>query len=88
MAILDLIEFLDPTGRQIVHRVPEGGSGQFRLGSQLVVRESQVAGTSSATVRRSTYWGRAGTSSTGTFRFLPTFLVASRSEASHPSVPR
>jgi membrane protease subunit (stomatin/prohibitin family) len=43
MAILDVIEFLDPTGRQIVHRVPEGGSGEFRLGSQLVVRESQMA---------------------------------------------
>ena len=43
MAILDVIEFLDPTGQQIVHRVPEGGSGEFRLGSQLVVRESQVA---------------------------------------------
>jgi membrane protease subunit (stomatin/prohibitin family) len=43
MPILDVIEFLDPTGRQIVHRVPEGGSGEFRIGSQLVVRESQVA---------------------------------------------
>jgi membrane protease subunit (stomatin/prohibitin family) len=43
MALLDLIEFMDPTGRQIVHRVPEGGSGEFRLGSQLVVRESQAA---------------------------------------------
>ncbi len=43
MAILDVIEFLDPTGKQIVHRVPEGGSGEFRIGSQLVVRESQVA---------------------------------------------
>jgi len=43
MAILDVIEFLDPTGRQMVHRVPEGGSGEFRLGSQLVVRESQAA---------------------------------------------
>src|SRR2546423_6717630 len=43
MAILDAVEFLDPTGRQIVHRVPEGGSGDFRLGSQLVVRESKVA---------------------------------------------
>src|ERR1043165_23827 len=43
MAILDVIEFLDPTGRQIVHSVPEGGSGEFRIGSQLVVRESQVA---------------------------------------------
>jgi len=43
MAILDVIEFLDPTGTQMVHRVPEGGSGDFRLGSQLVVRESQAA---------------------------------------------
>jgi membrane protease subunit (stomatin/prohibitin family) len=43
MAILDVIEFLDPTGRQIVHRVPEGGSGEFRLGSQLIVRENQAA---------------------------------------------
>ena len=43
MALLDVIEFLDPTGRQIVHRVPEGGSGEFRLGSQLTVRESQTA---------------------------------------------
>jgi len=43
MALLDVIEFLDPTGTQIVHRVPEGGSGEFRLGSQLIVRESQAA---------------------------------------------
>jgi membrane protease subunit (stomatin/prohibitin family) len=43
MAILDVVEFLDPTGRQIVHRVPEGGSGEFRLGSQLIVRENQTA---------------------------------------------
>jgi membrane protease subunit (stomatin/prohibitin family) len=43
MAILDVIEFLDPTGRQIVHRVPESGSGEFRLGSQAIVRESQTA---------------------------------------------
>jgi membrane protease subunit (stomatin/prohibitin family) len=43
MAILDVIEFLDPTGQQMIHRVPEGGSGEFRLGSQLVVRESQAA---------------------------------------------
>ena len=43
MAILDVIEFMDPTGRQIVHRVPEGGSGEFRLGSQLIVRENQAA---------------------------------------------
>src|SRR5947207_4569964 len=43
VAILDLIEFPDESGQEIVHRVPEYGSGEFRLGSQLVVRESQVA---------------------------------------------
>src|SRR4051794_16034545 len=40
---LDVIEFFDQTGRQIVHRIPEQGSGEFRLGSQCIVRESQVA---------------------------------------------
>ena len=39
----EIIEYLDDTGDQIVQRVPEGGSGEFRLGSQLVVRENQEA---------------------------------------------
>jgi membrane protease subunit (stomatin/prohibitin family) len=43
MAIIDLIEYPDEASNQIVHRVPEYGSGEFRLGSQLVVRESQRA---------------------------------------------
>ena len=43
MAILDLIEWISPTGEEIVARVPQEGSGEFRLGSQLVVRENQVA---------------------------------------------
>lgn len=43
MAILDLIEMPDESGQQIVRRVPVSGSGEFRLGSQLVVRESQTA---------------------------------------------
>ncbi|MDQ7028834.1 MAG: SPFH domain-containing protein [Ardenticatenia bacterium] len=43
MAILDVIEWFDPSGRELVHRVPEQGSGEFRLGSQLIVRESQAA---------------------------------------------
>lgn len=43
MAILDVIEYLDPTGKEIAHRVPENGSGEFRLGSQLIVRENQQA---------------------------------------------
>lgn len=41
--ILEVIEYLDPTGREIVHRVPEEGSGEIVLGSQCVVRENQVA---------------------------------------------
>jgi len=43
MAILDLIEWADPSPAEVVHRVPEWGSGEFRLGSQLVVRENQTA---------------------------------------------
>ncbi|MBA3534846.1 MAG: SPFH domain-containing protein, partial [Ardenticatenales bacterium] len=43
MAILQVIEWIDATGREIVKRVPEHGSGEFRLGSQLIVRESQAA---------------------------------------------
>lgn len=41
--ILQVIEYLDPTGQEIVHRVPEEGSGEIILGSQCVVRENQVA---------------------------------------------
>lgn len=43
MAILDLIEYPDARADEIVHRIPEHGSGEFRLGSQCVVRESQRA---------------------------------------------
>ena len=41
--IFDIVEFFDETGRQMVHRLPEHGSGDFRLGSQVIVRESQEA---------------------------------------------
>ena len=44
MAVLDLIEYLDPNGDIIVMRLPDGqDSGEIRLGSQLVVQESQIA---------------------------------------------
>jgi len=43
VAILDLIEYPDARSDEIVHRIPEHGSGEFRLGSQCVVRESQRA---------------------------------------------
>jgi membrane protease subunit (stomatin/prohibitin family) len=41
--IFDVVEFVDETNSEIVHRVPERGSGDFRIGSQLIVRESQAA---------------------------------------------
>ncbi len=43
MAVLDLIEYVDENSNEIVHREPQDQSGEFRLGSQLVVRESQQA---------------------------------------------
>jgi membrane protease subunit (stomatin/prohibitin family) len=43
MAIIDLIEYPNEASGELVHRVPEHDSGEFRLGSQLVVRESQRA---------------------------------------------
>ena len=41
--VIDLIQVPDERTDELVRRVPESGSGEFRLGSQLVVRESQRA---------------------------------------------
>jgi len=43
MALMDLIEFVDEQGAEMAHRIPERGSGEFKVGSQLIVRESQWA---------------------------------------------
>jgi membrane protease subunit (stomatin/prohibitin family) len=43
MAVLDVIEWPDAGARDMVQRVPARGSGEFRIGSQLVVREHQAA---------------------------------------------
>ena len=40
---LEVIEWFDETGRELVHRIPEKGSGEIKLGAQLTVRESQAA---------------------------------------------
>jgi membrane protease subunit (stomatin/prohibitin family) len=39
----EVIEFLDPVGNTIVQRFPPEGSGEIKMGAQLVVRESQAA---------------------------------------------
>ena len=41
--IIDVVEFSDESGREMVHRIPERGSGDFRMGSQVIVREQQAA---------------------------------------------
>jgi membrane protease subunit (stomatin/prohibitin family) len=40
---LEVIEWLDPDGRLFVHRIPEEGSADIKMGAQLIVRESQAA---------------------------------------------
>ena len=40
---LEVIEWFDETGKEIVHRIPESGSGEIKWGAQLIVRESQAA---------------------------------------------
>ncbi|MCX5805696.1 MAG: SPFH domain-containing protein [Proteobacteria bacterium] len=40
---LEVLEWFDDTGKEIVHRVPEKGSGEIKYGAQLTVRESQAA---------------------------------------------
>jgi membrane protease subunit (stomatin/prohibitin family) len=39
---LEVIEWFDDTGKELVHRIPEQGSGEIKYGAQLTVRESQV----------------------------------------------
>ena len=39
---LELIEWFDDSGKEIVHRFPQEGSGEIKYGAQMVVRESQA----------------------------------------------
>lgn len=42
VVFLEVIEWFDPTGQELVHRIPEKGSGEIKWGAQLTVRESQA----------------------------------------------
>ena len=39
---LENLEWFDDTGKELVHRLPEKGSGEIKWGAQLTVRESQA----------------------------------------------
>ena len=41
--LMEVLEFLDPTGQIMVKRVPDSGDYEIKWGAQLTVRESQTA---------------------------------------------
>lgn len=40
--LLEVIEWFDESGKELVYRVPEQGSGEIKLGAQFIIRESQA----------------------------------------------
>jgi membrane protease subunit (stomatin/prohibitin family) len=43
VVFLEVIEWFDESGKELVHRIPGKGSGEIKFGAQLTVRESQAA---------------------------------------------
>lgn len=43
LVFLEVIEWFDESGQELIHRIPEKGSGEIKLGAQLIVRDSQAA---------------------------------------------
>lgn len=41
--LLEVLEWVDPTGNEMIYRLPQQGSADFKLGAQLIVRDSQLA---------------------------------------------
>ena len=42
LVFLENLEWFDESGKELVHRLPEKGSGEIKWGAQLTVRESQA----------------------------------------------
>ncbi len=41
--MLEILEWVDPSGEEMIFRLPQEGSADFKLGAQLIVRDSQMA---------------------------------------------
>ena len=41
--IIDVVDHVNVMDDELVYREPQGGSGDFRFGSQVIVQESQAA---------------------------------------------
>ena len=41
--LMEVIEWVDPTGEEMIYRIPQDGSADFKMGAQLIVRDSQLA---------------------------------------------
>jgi membrane protease subunit (stomatin/prohibitin family) len=42
LIFLENLEWFDNTGKELVHRIPEEGSGEIKYGAQLTIRENQA----------------------------------------------
>jgi membrane protease subunit (stomatin/prohibitin family) len=43
MVFLEILEWFDETGQEMVHKIPERGSADIKFGAQVIIRENQAA---------------------------------------------